>query len=94
MMAATRRGLLLGRPAPVRPVATIGDGCLARHGVVCRSCGDACEPRAIRFTLAARGVSTPALDRELCTGCGDCIEVCPAMAIVLPAAGQVACHAG
>ena len=82
--AATRRGLLLGRPAPRQPVAVIGDRCLARHGVVCRSCGDACEARAIRFPPRLGGVALPTLDGEACTGCGECVAVCPAVAISLP----------
>jgi ferredoxin-type protein NapF len=81
---ATRRSLLLGHPAPSRVVAVIGDACLARHGVVCRSCGDVCPARAIRFQPIPRATAVPVLDAEACTGCGECIEVCPAAAISLP----------
>ncbi len=80
---ATRRSLLFGRPAPGRVVAVIGDRCLARHGIVCRSCGDACEARAIRFPPRLGGVAMPLLDSDACSGCGECISVCPAVAISL-----------
>jgi ferredoxin-type protein NapF len=32
-----------------KPVALIGDLCLAEAGIVCRSCGEACPDSAIRF---------------------------------------------
>ncbi|HMR33057.1 MAG TPA: 4Fe-4S dicluster domain-containing protein [Geminicoccaceae bacterium] len=87
-IAATRRGLLLGRSAapPPAPAATIGDACLAFRGVVCRSCGDVCPERAIRFPPQLRRAATPVLDAAVCTGCGDCLPVCPAAAITLAAA--------
>lgn len=91
---ATRRSLLFGRPAPRKPVAVIGDRCLARRGIVCQSCGDACEPRAIRFTPKLAGVAVPVLDSEACTGCGECMQVCPAAAISLSAIRAETRHAG
>ena len=63
--------------------ARIADRCLARQGVECRSCGDACETAAIRFRLVAGGVSQPLLDVTACTGCGACYSVCPVQAIEL-----------
>lgn len=80
---STRRSLLLGRPAPRKPVAVAADRCLARLGIVCRTCGDACEPRAIRFPPRLGGVAVPVLDVEACTGCGECVQLCPAVAISL-----------
>jgi ferredoxin-type protein NapF len=58
----------------------IGETCFAFQGIACMSCRDACAPGAIRFTLA-RGGARPELDLETCTGCGDCLPVCPAGAI-------------
>ncbi len=69
--------------APWAVAAEIGSACLALKGVVCRSCGDRCEARAIRFRLARRGVSRPVLDADACTGCGACVAVCPARAIAM-----------
>lgn len=65
--------------------AHIGDACLTAQKVVCRSCGEVCEPRAIRFKPALGGVSHPGLDVGACTGCGACVAVCPASAITVSA---------
>lgn len=65
----------------VRP--EIGAACLALKQVVCHSCGDACEVRAIRFKLRAGGVSVPELDTAACTGCGACRGACPVGAIAM-----------
>jgi ferredoxin-type protein NapF len=84
---SSRRGLLFGRsPAPTpAPVAVIGEACLARRGVVCRSCGDACPERAIRFPPLLGHVALPVVVADACTGCGDCVAVCPVAAVTLPA---------
>ena len=84
MPIQTRRQFLMGRPAPAaRPLARIGEGCLEPGGIVCQACRDACLPRAVRFLPLAGGTSTPAIDAARCTGCGDCVAVCPASAIIL-----------
>jgi ferredoxin-type protein NapF len=57
--------------------------CLALNGVVCRTCGDVCEPRAIRFQLEIGGRARPQIDQNLCTGCGSCINPCPVQALRL-----------
>jgi ferredoxin-type protein NapF len=68
------------------PVASIYRGrCLADRGVECRLCGDACEPRAIRFRPARGGIAALALDAAACTGCGECLATCPVGAIGLVA---------
>ena len=59
----------------------IVDGCLALQGVECRSCGDQCEPRAIRFRPRVGAVARPQLDMDDCNGCGACISACPASAL-------------
>lgn len=66
--------------------AVVGDNCLAQLGVMCRSCEDACEPRAIHFPLAAGVVPHPVIDVEACTGCGACIRPCPEQAISMKGA--------
>ena len=59
----------------------IAENCLSATGVVCRACGDHCETRAIRFTLLTQGRSLPEINFRSCTGCGQCITVCPTNAI-------------
>lgn len=61
--------------------AGIGAACIAYGQVVCRSCGDACEVRAIQFRLRTGGVAVPELDAASCTGCGACVAPCPVGAI-------------
>jgi len=71
------------RPWDMR--ATIGEDCLALHGVVCQSCRDACPSAAIRFTLTLRSAPRPDVEADACTGCGACVGSCPAKAITVMA---------
>lgn len=71
-------------------VAVIGEACVEGRGIVCRRCGDSCAPRAITFRLQSRGVARPLLDGARCTGCGDCLPVCPSRAITLISVERVA----
>lgn len=75
-----RRRFLLGRR--VSPVARLGGECLARRGITCMSCREACGENAIRLHMAPGG-ALPVLDPTLCTGCGDCLAPCPVSAITL-----------
>lgn len=61
--------------------ATILETCLSHQGISCRSCEDACEPRAIRFRLQTGGRALPVLDQDRCTGCGECAFTCPAQSV-------------
>lgn len=79
-----------GRVVPWELVANIGDKCLVRNGVMCRTCGDICEVRAIRFQLAVGGFATPELNYVECTGCGACIAPCPTQAISIQESSAVA----
>ena len=63
--------------------AFVAESCLAHAGVMCRSCEDSCEVRAIRFPLAAGKVPAPRIDTEACTGCGACVAPCPQQSISL-----------
>ena len=69
--------------APWSLTAVIGPACLPRHGVECRSCGDFCDARAIRFAPRIGGSPLPEIDRERCTGCGACVAPCPVTAITM-----------
>ena len=61
----------------------IDERCLNRRGVECRVCGDACETRALRFLPARGGIAQLQVDTAACTGCGDCVAVCPVGAVDL-----------
>jgi ferredoxin-type protein NapF len=63
--------------------ARVSARCLALRGIVCRSCTEHCEPRAIRFRLLPAGSSEPLIAGERCDGCGECVRVCPAQALAL-----------
>lgn len=79
-----RHEALALRPGPAWMLkVTIGEGCLSARGITCRACGDACETRAIRFRLAVGGRALPALDSDLCNGCGSCIAICPDQVIAI-----------
>jgi ferredoxin-type protein NapF len=73
---------------PWQQVAEISDHCLSLNGVECRSCGDMCEYRAIRFRLQVGGTAKPILSSSECTGCGACIKPCPVNAIKINRTGN------
>ncbi len=79
----TRREFLMGRGAATQPVAVVLDGCLERRGIVCQACRDACGEGAVRIAPLSVGVSTAIVDSLRCTGCGECLAVCPASALAL-----------
>lgn len=63
--------------------------CLSERGVVCRSCGDVCETRAIRFKLAVGGIALIDFDASACSGCGECVSLCPVAAIEMQHSAQI-----
>jgi ferredoxin-type protein NapF len=67
--------------------ARVAPNCLALARVECRVCGDACDPRALRFRPAPGGVSPLQLDTAACTACGECVSVCPVGALAVVPAG-------
>lgn len=89
-MDAARRAFLGGRrhAAAEHGVAVeIGAACLARHGVECRLCGDACDTGALRFRPTRGGIAQPVLDLSRCTRCGECVAPCPVAAVSVAAIG-------
>lgn len=84
MQLARRHFLGLGSSAPesVPRIAAIGDDCLALRGVACDLCRDSCEPNAIRFQPCLGATAVPRIADD-CTGCGDCVAMCPAQALSL-----------
>lgn len=69
---------------PWRLKAMVAPSCLAKNGVTCFSCRDACGEMAILFR-PARGGAVPEIDTARCTGCGACVNPCPVSAISLSA---------
>ncbi|GHB13440.1 ferredoxin-type protein NapF [Modicisalibacter luteus] len=67
--------------APWSYVATISQACLGMTGIYCRSCGESCEVGAIRFSFNQYRVPEPTVEVDACTGCGACVEGCPAQAV-------------
>jgi ferredoxin-type protein NapF len=82
--AFLRGHVALGASSSSKPVAAISARCLARNGIACFSCRDACGERAIIFQPAIGGAQ-PIVIRAGCTGCGECIAPCPVAAVTLAA---------
>jgi len=51
--------------------------CLSYTGVFCISCQGSCEYQAIQRDRLSR----PKILSDVCTGCGECVSVCPVKAI-------------
>ncbi len=51
--------------------------CIAWNGVICSSCADACDVKAIPFL----GMFRPIIEMDRCTACGFCYGVCPTNAV-------------
>lgn len=70
--------------------ARVSAKCLAERGIVCRTCGEHCEPQAIRFELRPAGRSLPVISDARCNACGECVRVCPAQAVSLQVVQAIA----
>ena len=51
--------------------------CLAWNNVMCSTCVDSCDEKAISFL----GVFRPTVDMDKCTACGFCYGVCPVYSV-------------
>lgn len=80
---ATGSRALQEQPQPWRLQLLIGEDCLPKQQVVCRTCAEMCDAGAIRFSPRLGGVSEPVVDADRCTGCGDCLAPCPTQALQL-----------
>lgn len=70
-------------PREMAHAVVIGDGCLAKAGIACMTCRDACPEQAIAMRPRMGGPFLPELSPADCTGCGACIAPCPVSAIGL-----------
>ena len=101
--AVSRRNFLRGRLALVAGTqpgsaelphrsahaVAIAPSCFAKSGIACQSCGDACPHQAISFRPRVGSPFLPELDDDACTGCGACIDICPAGAISVAHRGEL-----
>ncbi|WP_314284230.1 ferredoxin-type protein NapF [Haemophilus sputorum] len=72
--------LSLDEPAWLHKIEIL-DQCLLKQRIECRSCGDYCPERAIRFRPTLGGIATLQMDLTACNGCGACLNICPTKAI-------------
>lgn len=95
--ACEESALLTGGEEPWSLQLSVADTCLANQQVVCQSCRDVCDQRAIRFEPEPSGLlALPVIDPDTCNGCGACISTCPVDALTLqvnPEVKQAATHA-
>ena len=68
---------------PWKVKARVGADCLSARGVTCRVCAEWCDARAVGFRLDVGGRAYPEISGTACTGCGECVAVCPANAIAM-----------
>ena len=72
----------------------VKDQCLAKKRVICQTCSDVCDQRAIHFPPRLGAVAEPAIQQQDCNGCGACVSACPEDALVLETKRQVVAEAG
>lgn len=72
-----------GNSKRARTTVVVSEDCLVRARIVCMSCRDICPEQAIRLRPSLGGLFLPEVVESACTGCGTCIDRCPAGAITL-----------
>ena len=78
----SRRDILFGPlQSQGNPIIQVSEHCLALSEIACRACEDVCAARALRFRPRLGGVDLISVDAAACTGCGDCLPVCPINAL-------------
>ena len=60
----------------------VNESCLPSQKITCQSCKDACDLQAISFPYTSSS-PMPVIDVNNCTGCGECVAVCPVNAIAI-----------
>lgn len=80
----TRAVAALREEAAVAGIALESRRCLAWRRTICSVCAERCAENAIVFS----GLFAPRVHDERCTGCGDCVAVCPAGALHLAGATE------
>ena len=63
--------------------AKINANCFNAESVYCRSCAESCEVQAISFNFTNTVFVKPTVASHDCNGCGACVAVCPAKAIII-----------
>ncbi|MGI9419182.1 MAG: 4Fe-4S dicluster domain-containing protein [Geminicoccaceae bacterium] len=66
-----------------QPRLQVANHCLSLSGITCRACDDACAVRAIQFQPRLGVADRLSINAAACTGCGDCLPVCPVDALSL-----------
>ena len=87
-ITACQTGALV-QPAPGAPVriglAVVDNArCYMGQGQPCDYCVKECPVSPKAISLSARGLSA-GVNAALCTGCGECAQICPANAITIEA---------
>ncbi|MDO6446370.1 ferredoxin-type protein NapF [Colwellia sp. 1_MG-2023] len=68
---------------------TINQTCLAQNNIMCQSCQDVCDTRAILFSYKSSSIPEPSINLTDCNQCGACISTCPQQAITLNLANNI-----
>lgn len=55
--------------------------CMVQKGIVCQSCKDVCDVRAINMKYNQASMPEPVINNDVCNGCGACVSTCPTAAI-------------
>jgi ferredoxin-type protein NapF len=71
----------------------ISNNCFAQNNILCQSCQDVCDSKAISFSYKSSSIPEPNVNLIDCNQCGACISICPQQAIKLNINQQEVIHA-